>query len=134
MTERAEETKRAYENGEPVLALALTNLVIEEYEEEKAEEYAKGRAHEHYHFLFEENNGHPIDFARLCYLDGRKDYRKEQEKKDIGFCEVIERQQEEIARLKEEIIELKKSLKLERALKKEARAPLQDIPFRLKSS
>ncbi|MCQ2081657.1 MAG: hypothetical protein MJZ11_08355 [Lachnospiraceae bacterium] len=39
-------------------------------EEEKAEEYAKGKAHEHYHFLFEENSGSPVDFAKLCYLDG----------------------------------------------------------------
>lgn len=39
-------------------------------DEKKAKEYAKGTAHEHYNFLFEENSGSPIDFAKLCYLDG----------------------------------------------------------------
>ena len=39
-------------------------------DEEKAEEFAKGKAYEHYHFLFEENDGSPVDFAKLCYLDG----------------------------------------------------------------
>ena len=29
--------------------------------EEKAEEYANERGHEHWHFLFEENNGCPAD-------------------------------------------------------------------------
>ena len=47
-------------------------------EEKLAEEYANGRGHEHYHFLFEENNGCPADFAKLCYLDGLVDGRKEQ--------------------------------------------------------
>ena len=46
-------------------------------DEEKAEEYAKGKAHEHYNFLFEENSGSPVDFAKLCYLDGLAEGRKE---------------------------------------------------------
>lgn len=45
-------------------------------DEERAEEYAKGKAHEHYHFLFEENNGSPVDFAKLCHLDGLSEGRK----------------------------------------------------------
>lgn len=56
-------------------------------DEKKSEEYAEGKAHEHYHFLFEENNGNPVDFAKLCYLDGLADGRKEQENKDKVFCE-----------------------------------------------
>ncbi len=38
-----------------------------------AEEYAQGKGHEHYHFLFEENTGNPSDFAKLCYIDGYQD-------------------------------------------------------------
>lgn len=38
-----------------------------------AEEYAQGKGHEHYHFLFEENAGNPVDFAKLCYKDGYQD-------------------------------------------------------------
>ena len=41
--------------------------------EKEAEEYAQGRGHEHYHFLFEENAGNPVDFAKLCYKDGYQD-------------------------------------------------------------
>lgn len=37
-------------------------------DEEKANDYAIGKAHEHYNFLFEENSGSPIDFAKLCWL------------------------------------------------------------------
>lgn len=48
-------------------------------DEEKAEEYVIGKAHEHYHFLFEENNGSPVDFAKLCYLDGLTEGKKEKE-------------------------------------------------------
>ena len=38
--------------------------------EKKAEEYANGKGHEHYNYLFEENAGSPVDFARLCFKDG----------------------------------------------------------------
>ena len=30
-----------------------------------AEQYAQGKGHEHYNFLFEENSGNPVDFAKL---------------------------------------------------------------------
>lgn len=90
-------------------------------DEEKAEEYAKGKAHEHYHFLFEENNGSPIDFAKLCYLDGLAEGRKEvtekyseleKENEELKwqFKEVIEDNdyyQEENKRLEKENEELK---------------------------
>ena len=54
-------------------------------DEEKADEYAKGKAHEHYHFLFEENSGSPVDFAKLCYLDGLAEGRKEKWH-EIKYC------------------------------------------------
>ena len=38
-----------------------------------AEQYAQGKGHEHYNFLFEENSGNPVDFAKLCYKDGYQD-------------------------------------------------------------
>lgn len=38
--------------------------------EELAEEYAFGKAHEHYNFLFEQHAETPQDFAKLCFLDG----------------------------------------------------------------
>lgn len=38
--------------------------------EKDAEEYASGKGHEHYNFLFEENAGSPSDFARWCFQDG----------------------------------------------------------------
>lgn len=41
--------------------------------EEKAEEYAQGKGHEHYNFLFVENAGSPVDFAKFCYKDGFND-------------------------------------------------------------
>lgn len=51
-------------------------------EEKSKKKYAKGKAHEHYHFLFEENNGSSVDFAKLCYLDGLAEGRKELEQWD----------------------------------------------------
>ena len=39
-------------------------------DEEMAEEYANGKGHEHYNYLFEENAGSPADFARCCFKDG----------------------------------------------------------------
>ena len=47
--------------------------MTEEQIEIKSREFAEGRGHEHYNFLFEENVGSPVDFARLCYADGLKD-------------------------------------------------------------
>ena len=41
--------------------------------EEKAEEYAQGKGHEHYNFLFVKNAGSPADFAKFCYKDGLND-------------------------------------------------------------
>ena len=38
--------------------------------EKEAEEYANGKGHEHYNYLFEENSGTPADFARRCFEDG----------------------------------------------------------------
>ena len=38
--------------------------------EKEAEEYAIGKGHEHYNYLFEENAGTPADFARWCFEDG----------------------------------------------------------------
>ena len=38
--------------------------------EKEAEEYANGKGHEHYNYLFEENAGNPADFARWCFEDG----------------------------------------------------------------
>jgi hypothetical protein len=38
--------------------------------EKDAEEYANGKGHEHYNYLFEENAGSPVDFARWCFKDG----------------------------------------------------------------
>ena len=38
--------------------------------EKEAEEYANGKGHEHYNYLFEENAGTPADFARRCFEDG----------------------------------------------------------------
>lgn len=38
--------------------------------EKEAEEYANGKGHEHYNYLFEENAGSPVDFARWCFQDG----------------------------------------------------------------
>ena len=38
--------------------------------EKEAEEYANGKGHEHYNYLFEENAGSPADFARCCFKDG----------------------------------------------------------------
>lgn len=36
----------------------------------EAEEYAKGKGHEHYNYLFEENAGTPVTFANWCFKDG----------------------------------------------------------------
>ena len=38
--------------------------------EKEAEEYADGKGHEHYNYLFEEHAGSPADFARWCFQDG----------------------------------------------------------------
>ena len=38
--------------------------------EKDAEEYADGKGHEHYNYLFEKHAGNPADFARLCFQDG----------------------------------------------------------------
>ena len=38
--------------------------------EKDAEEYANGKGHEHYNYLFEENAGSPVDFANWCFKDG----------------------------------------------------------------
>ena len=38
--------------------------------EKDAEEYADGKGHEHYNYLFEKHAGSPADFARLCFQDG----------------------------------------------------------------
>jgi hypothetical protein len=38
--------------------------------DKEAEEYANGKGHEHYNYLFEENAGSPADFARWCFQDG----------------------------------------------------------------
>ena len=38
--------------------------------EKEAKEYADGKGHEHYNYLFEENAGSPADFARWCFQDG----------------------------------------------------------------
>ena len=38
--------------------------------EKEAEEYANGKGHEHYNFLFEEHAGSPVDFAKWCFQDG----------------------------------------------------------------
>ena len=38
--------------------------------EKDAEEYANGKGHEHYNYLFEENAGSPADFAKCCFKDG----------------------------------------------------------------
>ena len=45
--------------------------------EEESKEYANGKGHEHYNYLFEENArspkenaGSPADFARWCFQDG----------------------------------------------------------------
>ena len=38
--------------------------------EKEAKEYANGKGHEHYNYLFEENSGTPADFARRCFEDG----------------------------------------------------------------
>ena len=38
--------------------------------EKEAEEYANGKAHEHYNYLFEEHAGSPADFARWCFQEG----------------------------------------------------------------
>ena len=40
--------------------------------EKEAEEYANGKAKEHYSSLIEENTGSPKDFAKLCWQDGAK--------------------------------------------------------------
>lgn len=47
--------------------------MTEEQIEIKSREYAEGRGHAHYNFLFEEHAGSPAYFARLCYADGLKD-------------------------------------------------------------
>lgn len=53
----------------------MTKKIMLETEEleNKAEEYAYGKGHEHYHFLFEEHAGSPADFAKFCYKDGFND-------------------------------------------------------------
>ena len=38
--------------------------------EKDAEEYANGKGHEHYNYLFEENAGTPATFANWCFKDG----------------------------------------------------------------
>ena len=38
--------------------------------EKEAEEYAKGKGHEHYNYLFEKNAGTPATFANWCFKDG----------------------------------------------------------------
>ena len=38
--------------------------------EKEAEEYANGKGHEHYNYLFEENAGTPATFANWCFKDG----------------------------------------------------------------
>ena len=40
--------------------------------EKEAEEYAKGKGHEHYNYLFEKNAGTPATFANWCFKDGAK--------------------------------------------------------------
>ena len=38
--------------------------------EKEAEEYANGKGHEHYNYLFEEHAGSPDTFANWCFKDG----------------------------------------------------------------
>lgn len=98
MTERAEETKRAYENGEPVLALDLMNLVNEEHDKEKAEEsYLRYRyrnceitrnAHNHMHKDWRASG---IDRHKAYtdgYLEGLKAGRKQSidAKQNLAEC------------------------------------------------
>ncbi|MBO7695683.1 MAG: hypothetical protein J6W16_06715 [Methanobrevibacter sp.] len=54
--------------------------------EKEAEEYANGKGHEHYNYLFEENAGSPVDFARFCFQDGAEfGYNKANEEHE-GKC------------------------------------------------
>lgn len=77
-------------------------------DEERAEEYAKGKAHEHYHFLFEENNGSPVDFAKLCHLDGLVEGRKLGKEEQWKATEKAQKKTSaRIRELKNEIEELK---------------------------
>lgn len=47
--------------------------------EKEAEEYANGKGHEHYNYLFEENAGSPATFANWCFKDGAEfGYKKGQ--------------------------------------------------------
>ena len=77
-------------------------------DEKKAEDYAKGKAHEHYHFLFEENNGSPVDFAKLCYLDGLTEGRKE--KYEMALSQ-IRRDREKVVEYNEILIKENAELK-----------------------
>lgn len=80
-------------------------------DEERAEEYAKGKAHEHYHFLFEENNGSPVDFAKLCHLDGLVEGRKLGKEEQWKATEKAQKKTSaRIRELKKENEELKRQL------------------------
>ena len=61
--------------------------------EKEAEEYANGKGHEHYNYLFEEHAGTPVDFARWCFQDGAEfGYNKGYHDAEEHYMNVIDSQ------------------------------------------
>lgn len=93
--------------------------------EKDAEEYAKGKGHEHYNHLFEENAGSPADFAERCFQDGAEfgyDKAKEELKEENRLlgerCNQLLKDKGDLTdkcrKLEQEIVNLHETLDLRR--------------------
>ena len=58
--------------------------------EKEVEEYANGKGHEHYNYLFEEHAGSPSTFANWCFKDGA----------EFGYNKAKEEMQAQIEKMK----------------------------------
>ena len=80
--------------------------------EKDAEEYADGKGHEHYNYLFEKHAGSPADFARLCFQDGAEfGYNKckeELNQKGLALQSDMDKTIEQNIALKKELNKAKK--------------------------
>ena len=80
--------------------------------EKDAEEYADGKGHEHYNYLFEKHAGNPADFARLCFQDGAEfGYNKckeELNQKGLALQSDMDKTIEQNIALKKELNNVKK--------------------------
>ena len=79
--------------------------------EKEAEEYANGKGHEHYNYLFEENAGTPADFARRCFEDGAEfgynKYKEELNQKGLALQSDMDKTIEQNIVLKKELNKVK---------------------------